>query len=358
MRLLIDAHEDIAWNVLTFGRDYTQSALWNRTREAESSIEQFIGNTLLGKSEWLLGHTGIIFSTLFCAPERHSLGSWDTQNYRTSREAHRRAMAQLDVYKKLIDSDNQFVLISSKADLSGVLASWRAELPIADRRIGFVPLMEGADPIVEPQQVEEWYGRGLRIIGLSWESTVYAGGTHEPGPVTAAGFELLEVMSDLNMILDLSHLSEEAYYQALEAYDGPMIASHANPRRFCPTSRGLSEDMIINLAELDGVIGIVPYNAFLKPGWRRHHPRNEVSLDLVADAIDHICQLTGNSCHVAFGSDFDGGFGLEHVPVGIDSIADLHKVADLLAGRGYTEEQIDHVFSENWLRMLRRSLPD
>lgn len=355
--LIVDAHEDLAWNMLSFGRDYTHSALWTRQQEAGGPVPAINGNTLLGKTEWLLGHVGVIFSTLFVAPASHREGAWDAQVYSTPQQAADLAGAQLDAYHRLADDHEQFRLIGTAADLDEVVATWSDDRPLPDRRIGLVPLMEGADPILEPARAEEWFERGLRIIGLSWDATRYAGGTYTPGPLTADGAELLGVMADLGMILDLSHLSEEAYVQALERYEGVVIASHANPRQFTPTVRGLSDPMIVDLAERGGVMGIVPYNAFLKPGWRKGDGRAGVPLTVVADAIDHVCQVTGSAEHVAIGSDFDGGFGLEHVPMGIDTVADLARLAEPLAGRGYSPEQIEMIFSGNWLRVLHAGLP-
>jgi membrane dipeptidase len=195
------------------------------------------------------------------------------------------------------------------------------------------------------------------MIGPAWESTRYAGGTHEPGPLTSDGYRLLEQMQELGMILDLSHLSEEAYYQAIDRYEGVMIATHANPRRFLPTSRGLSDEMIRLLAERGGVVGVVPYNKFLKPTWSRGDPKQAVSLQDVADVVDHICQLTGSVEHVAIGSDFDGSFGFEHVPAEINTIADLNLLRAILAERGYEPDQIEKVMAGNWLRILRAGLP-
>ena len=255
--LIVDGHEDIAWNVLTHGRDYTHSALWLRRRENNTSIPSESGHTLLGKCEWLLGHVGVIFATLFVSPARHRSGSWDTQVYTTPHEAYRLATAQLDFYHRLIDEHPQFRLIGDKSALEEVVATWVDGLSLSERRIGLLPLMEGADPILEPEQAGEWFEQGVRIIGLAWESTRYAGGTHEPGSLTTEGRRLLEVMASLNMVLDLSHLAEESYYQAIEYYPGVVIASHSNPRRFLPTSRGLSDDMIAMLAERDGIVGIV-----------------------------------------------------------------------------------------------------
>lgn len=356
--LIVDAHEDIAWNALTFGRDYTQSALWLRAREANTPIPSQNGNTLLGKSDWLLGHVGVIFATLFVAPARHRSGAWDTQIYTTAQEAYHLASAQLDFYHRLVDEQPQFRLIGTKSDLEQVVATWADEHSLPDRRIGLVPLMEGADPILEPDQAEEWFERGVRVVGLAWESTRYAGGTHEPGSLTTAGRRLLDVMASLGMVLDLSHLAEESYYQAVEYYSGAVIASHANPRRFLPTSRGLSDEMIVTLAERDGVIGVVMYNAFLKPGWRKGDPKSSLSLSRAADAIDYICQKTGSAGHVGIGSGFDGIFGVEQTPAEIDSVADLSRLFEFLSPRGYSTEQIADILEGNWLRILRASLPD
>ncbi len=355
--LIVDAHEDIAWNMLTFGRDYTKSALITRREEAGGAAPLYNGNTLLGRTEWLLGRVGIIFATLFAAPARFKHGFWDTQCYRDPAEAYRIASAQLDVYHRLADEHEQFRLIGSRADLDEVLATWAEGKILNQRRIGLIPLMEGADPIQEPEQAEEWFERGVRIVGLAWESTRYAGGTHEPGPLTSAGRRLLDVMADLGMVLDVSHLAEQAYYQALDHFEGVIIASHSNPRRFTPTSRGLSDAMIECLAERDGVIGIVPYNVFLKPGTVKSDGKNAASLEDVADAIDHVCQVTGSVAHVGIGSDFDGGFGAEHVPQGIDTVADLQNLRYPLARRGYSDDQIAAILGGNWIRVLKRALP-
>lgn len=356
--LVVDAHEDIAWNILTFNRDYSTSAGVIREKEALTAIPTYNGSTLLGLDDWLRGEVAIVFATLFASPIRRSLGPWDTQSYRNGREAYQRMSSQLDAYHRLAEENSSFRLVGTQTDLAEVLRSWEPEQNPEDRLIGLVPLMEGADAILEPQQAEEWFERGVRIVGLAWESTSYAGGTHEPGPLTPQGYELLDVMAHLGMILDLSHLAEEAYFQALEAYEGTVIASHSNPRRFLPTSRGLSDEMIGLLAERGGVAGVVPYNSFLKPGWRKGDPREYVGIATVIDAIDHVCQVTGSIDHAGIGTDFDGGFGLEHVPAGIDSVADLQKLIQPLAERGYTDDQIAAIMGGNWLRMLRAALPD
>ena len=355
--LIVDAHEDLAWNILTFGRDYTHSASAIRQREAGTSAPTQNDNSLLGLEDWLSARVAVIMATLFASPARKRLGEWDTLTYTTQEEAYSIARRQVDAYDALAGDHPQFRRVMTRADLDEVLHTWDDGKEQDEHQIGLVTLMEGADCIRQPEEVEEWYEHGVRLIGPAWESTRYAGGTHEPGPLTPDGRRLLAEMARLGMILDLSHLAEEAYYQAVEAYPGLMIASHSNPRRFLPTSRGLSDEMILLLAERQGVVGIVPFNAFMKPGWKKGDSREVVTLADVTSAVDHICQITGSAEHVGFGTDFDGGFGLESVPVGINSIADLPQLEPHLREKGYTTEQIGGIFGGNWLRVLRMGLP-
>jgi membrane dipeptidase len=101
----------------------------------------------------------------------------------------------------------------------------------------------------------------------------------------------------------------------------------------------------------------VPYNNFLLWGWSRRDGREAVGLGQVADQIDYVCQLAGDAAHAGIGSDFDGGFGLQSAPAGIDSIADLVKLAPLLLEKGYTEGDIRDILGGNWLSLLYRTLP-
>lgn len=355
--MIVDAHEDIAWNMATFGRNYLTTVMQIRELERATDAPKQNGNALLGRDAWLKGEVAVVFATLFAAPAHKKVGAWETQVYATPAEAHDLAMKQLDTYSRLFEATSLFAPIPSVGALEGVLETWGEGRPAEERRIGLVLLMEGAEAIEEPGQVADWFERGIRIVGPAWEATRYAGGTHEPGPLTEDGKKLLRAMARVGMILDLTHLAEEAYYQAFDYFEGTMIASHANPRRFLPTSRGLSDDMIRLLVDRGGVVGIVPYNLFLDPNWKKSDPKDRVSIHTVITAIDHVCQLAGSAKHVALGSDFDGGFGREHVPAEIDTVADLAQIRDLLWQRHYSEEQIADIMSDNWLRILRRALP-
>jgi membrane dipeptidase len=361
MSLIIDAHQDLAWNALTFGRDYSRSAQATREAEQGGLTPSRNGNSTLGLPDYLRGNVAIIFGTLYAAPMRHKFGDWDAFCYKDAAQAHKIYAQQLDYYSRLVDEHHEFKLISNGKDLTEVLDTWKDSADPEKRRVGLVRLMEGADGVREPKEIEWWYERGVRIVGLAWAATRYAGGTGEPGPLTEEGRRLLSEMAGLGMILDLSHSSDESYLQSIERYEGVVIASHANPRallRDAPRQeRFLSDDMIRALAQRGGVAGIVPYNRFLKGDWRPEDRKETITLDYVTAMIDYICQLTGSADHVALGSDFDGGFGVERSPAEIDTVADLQIVGAKLKERGYAETDIEKTLNGNWLRILRQGLP-
>ena len=196
--------------------------------------------------------------------------------------------------------------------------------------VGLVVSMEGADCVRHPGELEDWWQLGVRLIGPAWCGNQFCGGTNEPGPLTPAGVALLEVIGQLGFGLDLSHMDEQAVLQALDIYPGALLASHSNALALVKdysSNRHLSDRVIDGILERDGIIGIVPFNQFLKPGWKIGDRRDEVSLDWVVAQIDYICQKAGDARHVGLGTDFDGGYGLQSVPAGIDSIADLSKLA-------------------------------
>jgi membrane dipeptidase len=360
--IVVDSHEDIAWNCLTFGRDCTLPSAVTREREAGSAAPIHNGQELLGWADWLLGRVAVVFATLFVAPLRRQAGPWETLCYADSGEAYRLYHTELDFYHRLVDDyPEKFRLIFTASDLEAVLAGWKGE-DLRDRRLGLVLLMEGADGLRQPAELEEWFEGGLRILGPAWAATRYAGGTREPGPLTDEGRLLLDAMADLGMILDLSHLAEAGILEALDRYPGTIIASHSNVLALLPgypfPERQMTDLAIRRLVEREGVIGIVPYNRFLRAGWNLPDGRQGITLDHVTAHIDHVCQIAGDARHVGLGTDFDGGFGLEALPLGLDSIADLRFIGDALMARGYSPPDVEAVLGGNWLSLLRRALPE
>ncbi|MEN4010700.1 MAG: membrane dipeptidase [Bellilinea sp.] len=362
--LLIDAHQDLAYNALTFGRDIRRSVQETRQRETGSPTVAANGDALLGWEEYQRAQVAVAFATLFIIPRRYKTGSFENQDYATFEEAERLLRAQLDFYFRLCDqSPDQFRLVRSRGELNFLLAAWQAQpanFPQVTHPVGLVLSMEGAEGVRDAYQLEAWWQAGVRLIGPVWAGTRLCGGMREGDGFTRDGLEFLEQMAELGYTVDIAHMNEKSALQALERFPGMIISSHANAAGLLKgeaTRRHLSDTVIRRLAERGGVIGVVPYNRFLLAGWQNHEPRERVRLAMLVNHIDHICQVTGSTRHVAIGSDFDGGFGYPAVPLELDSIADLPKLAGLLAENGFGSADIAAIFHGNWQRILEQTLP-
>ncbi len=360
--LIVDAHEDIAYNILNYGRDYTRAAVETRRLEHESGSTaiEHNGETLLGWPDYQRGSVAVVFGTLFVTPIRRKTGEWEKQVYADPNQAHRFYRRQLDIYTKLADEHpDHFSLIGSRADLETVLAHW--DNPKAESHpVGLVPLMEGAEGVRDPSELDNWWEWGVRVIGPAWAGTRFCGGTRDPGPLTEDGRLLLKAMADIGFTLDLSHMDELSARQALDMYTGPIVASHANAAALVPGYDGnrlLQDDVLQGILERDGIIGVVPFCRFLNFEWKFGDPRDNITLETLAAHVDHICQMAGDARHVGLGTDFDGGFGVSAVPAGVDTIADMQKLGPVLAAKGYNDEQIAAVLGKNWLRHLQTYLP-
>jgi membrane dipeptidase len=219
--------------------------------------------------------------------------------------------------------------------------------------------LEGADSLINLSYLEKSYQYGLRALGPAhYGPGRYSPGTGMEGPLTKAGVELVKEMDKLNMILDVTHLTDEAFSQVIDLYKGPVWASHHNCRTLVPYQRQLTDEQIKILIDRNAVIGGVLDAWMLKPGWVRgkNDPKTEnITLDVLIDHYDHICQIAGNSKHIAIGSDLDGMFGQEQSPYDMNTIADLQLLKGLLAKRGYTQQDIENIFHKNWLRFLLKA---
>jgi membrane dipeptidase len=356
--LIIDAHLDLSWNALQWGRDLTRSAYTIRTQE----------NTTPGKGRGLgtvafpelrQGRVALCVATVLARSTGQPAPHID---YAAPAQSYGVARGQLAYYRAL-ESVGEARIVADLAGLDRHMAAWMDweanGATGATPPLGLVISMEGADPILRPEQLEEWWDAGLRLLGIThYGPGRYAGGTATELGLTALGPPLLAEMERLGVVLDLTHCSDQAFWQALERYNGPVIASHNNCRALVPHQRQFSDDQLRAIVERDGVVGAALDAWMLKPGWsigERANPANPtVTLADVADQIDYVCQLAGSSRHAAIGSDLDGGFGREQSPQDLDTIADLQKLAGLLAARGYAQDDVAAIMHGNWLRLLRR----
>jgi membrane dipeptidase len=330
---IVDAHLDLAYNALR-GRQVLRPA-----REQTADAE---GIPSVGLPDLRAGGVGLICATVFCAP-----ASPKDPGYRTADEAHAMGMDQLRWYRAQADA-GEFKLMMSVNDLP--------KAGSADRKqaVPAIILLEGADPIRHLSDVKLFFDMGVRIVGLAWRRTRFAGGTGTPGPLTPEGVQLVRELDRFGIIHDVSHLAEESFWQLMELSPGKTIASHSNCRSIIPTDRQLTDAMIRAVASRDGVIGINFYDRFLVPPAEHGHRR--ATLEDVVRHIRHMCDLLGDDDHVGIGTDMDGGLGREQIPVEIETSADLPRVADALAHANFPDHAIRGILGENWLNYFRTAL--
>jgi membrane dipeptidase len=363
MAFIIDSHEDLAYNALNFRRDYRRSALDIRQIESGTYIPDANGDTLLGWPEYQSGQVALVFGTIFTVPSQLNTFDWEKMAFSDHRQARRINQAQINFYRDLADANpDYFRLVASRADLEAVLEPWKeadASYPDRTHPVGIMMLLEGAEGLKEPEELEAYWAMGLRMVGPVWGGTRFCGGTSVPGEFTTEGWALLRTMSKFGFILDISHMRTKSSLQALDYYEGPIAASHANARRLFgddPKERHFSDETIRMLLERDGIIGVMPYNRFLRSGWQKGEER--LPLEMLLDQIDYICQLAGDARHIGIGTDFDGGFGVACAPAEIDTIKDIRRIGPMLRERGYSQADIDGIFGGNWQSFLERNLPE
>jgi len=350
--LIIDSHLDLGFCALQVNRDLTQPAATVRVHDAEHTMRSF-GSCTTTFHELRKGHVGIVFGTVMSRIDPNDewprTGMWDQT------QCHGIGMGHFAVYRAM-ERAGVIRQIHTIDDLDVSIQAWQNPAP--DTPIGLVLAMESADPILDPDQVAFWYDLGLRMVSIShYGTSSYCHGTGTEGGLLDRGRPLLDALKETGIIVDLTHTTDQAFWEILEYYDGPVAASHHNCRALVPGQRQLTDDMIKAIIERGGIIGAALDAWMLDPDWQRETPcwaqTTRATLATVADHIDHVCQIAGNTIHSGIGSDLDGGFGQEQAPRDLNTIADLQNIPVILASRGYTEEDIQNVLSGNWIRLLK-----
>jgi membrane dipeptidase len=352
--LVFDAHLDLAWNALDWNRDLRLTVAEIRKSEA-GMTDKARGCNTVSFPELRRGKVGIFIATLLARLLR--VGAMPAiQRYAALPAAYAAAYGQLAYYRAL-EQQGLLRWIKDASSLDAHVRAWEKNEDTATEPLGVILSMEGADPVLAPEQVEEWWQAGLRIIGPAhYGVSPYAHGTGTEGGLFPPAKPLLKMMERVGMILDVTHLSDQCFDEAMAIYGGPVLASHHNCRALVPNQRQLTDDQIKRLVSRGAVIGTALDSWMLYPGWVRGETNPEVvGLEAMVDHIDRVCQLAGNSRHAAIGTDLDGGFGREQSPRDLDTIADLQRVPDMLRARGHKPDAIQGIMYGNWVRFFREA---
>jgi len=348
--LIVDSHLDLANSALEWNRDLLQPIA--RIREGEAGIgEKGRGLNLVNFEELRRGNLGLFFVTV------HSrLASMGKRfpGVRTQDHAFARCMGELAYYRRM-EAKGVLRQIRDRPTLDTHLEAWESDSDSCP--LGFVLTMEGADGIVDDAQVGDWWEEGLRVVSLChYGISSYSHGTQAPGGLTPRGGPLLRALERAGIILDVSHLAEAAFWEALDGFGGQVLGTHNCCRALCDHDRQLDDKQIVALIDRGGVIGTAFDDWMLSRLWDPQAQDNTgITLETVVDHIDHVCQLAGCAAHAAIGTDLDGGFGKEQSPSDMDTIADLRKIPAILEKRGYSGEDIAAIMHANWIGLLRRS---
>ena len=355
--LIVDAHLDLAMNALEWNRDLTRPLDEIRARERDFTDKPDRGRGTVSFPEMRRGNVGLCVATQiarYVAPG-NPLPGWHSPE-----QAWAMTQGQLAWYRAM-EERGELAPITSRRALDEHLARWSAAPPQARGPVGYVLSLEGADSIVTLEHLERAFGAGLRAVGPAhYGPGVYAQGTNACGDLGRRGRELVREMERLGVILDVTHLADESLRDALDHFHGPVWASHSNCRTLVPHNRQFADDHLRELIGRGAVIGAAFDAWMLVPGWIRGESTPQaagVTLSTVADHIDRVCQIAGNSLHAGIGSDLDGGFGREQCPSDVESIADLSRLPEVLRARGYAEGDLANIAHGNFVRFLRNALP-
>lgn len=352
---IIDAHLDLSMNAMEWNRDLRLPVQKINEREKGMADKPDRGNATVSLPDLRKGNIGLVVATLIgrYVDENNPLPGWHSPE-----QAWAQTQGQLAWYKAMEDA-GEMVQINDLASLEKHLTIWTNDTKKLKNPVGYILSLEGADSLITIDHLYKAHAVGLRAVGPAhYGPGRYAQGTDATGFIGDEGKRLLRAMEELQIILDVTHLCDDSFWEALDNFTGAVWASHNNVRTLVNHNRQLNDGQIKELVNRNAVIGMAFDAWMMVPGWKRgkSNPREmNCSLATIIDHIDHICQIAGNSLHVGIGSDLDGAFGREQTPYDLETIADLQKLISLLEKRGYSASDITGIMHENWLRFLRNA---
>lgn len=353
---ILDAHLDLAMNALEWNRDLRQPITEIRKREKGMTDKLDRGKGVVSFPALRKGRIGIVVATQIA---RYVEPGSDLPGWNSPHQAWAQTQGQLAWYRAM-EEEGEMVQIKNYDELIQHRKLWEdSSIDDDDKPIGYILSLEGADSLITLGHLEKSYQDGLRIVGPAhYGPGRYADGTGTSGPLHPEGIQLLKKMDELNMILDITHLTDQGFDQAMDIFEGPIWASHHNSRTLVDGQRQLTDDQIRRLIARGAVIGASFDVWMMVSGWVRgtsDRIKDGAPLERIVDHWDHICDISGNTDHIAIGSDLDGAYGKEQSPYDLETIADLQKLQDILIRRGYTESDIRKIMHGNWCRFLEKA---
>jgi len=353
--LLFDAHLDLGLNAVDLNRDLRQSVDDLRVQELTAGMEGKPGRcrNTLSFPELRQSGVGVCLTTLLARLERSVA---DDFGHTTAEACYAYAHAHLAYYRAM-QRGGWMRMLKTKSDLAAHVNAFNHS-PLTEP-LGFILTMEGADPVLTPDTIEEFYDHGLRAIGLThYGANRYGGGTRCENGLALDAVELLKHIERLGMTVDMTHLSDKSFWQVADLFGGRVHASHQNSRRISSWQRQFSDEQYQLVIERGGVIGIAFDVIMLEHGFAHLRSKPSVSIEAAVRNIDIVCQLAGNVDHVGIGTDLDGGYGAEQTPTDLDRYSDLPKrLLELLSSSGYSDADIAKIMHGNWLRFFNEVLP-
>jgi membrane dipeptidase len=350
---IFDAHLDLSMNAMEWNRDLRLPVRELRAREEGKTDLPDRGKGTVSFPELAEGNVGVVVATQIARYVKpgSKLPGWNSQE-----QAWAQTQGQLEWYKAM-EQQGYLSMITDRITLDAHLKAWENHAS-GMKSIGYILSLEGADSLIDMSYLERAYEAGLRALGPAhYGPGVYAFGTDSTGGLGVKGRELIQKMDELGIILDVTHLCDESFWEAVDLFKGALWASHNNCRALVNHNRQFSDEQIRLIIDRGGVIGAAFDAWMLYPDWIRGRTTPQsagVTLETVVDHIDHICQLAGNANHVGLGTDLDGAFGKEQCPHDLETIADLQKLPEIFRKRGYIESDIQKILSGNWIEFLRR----
>jgi membrane dipeptidase len=321
----IDAHLDLSMNAMEWNRDLRQPVTVLREREKGMTDKPDRAKATVSLPDLRKGNIGLVVATQIARYVVPLSGSNPLPGWASPEQAWAQTQAQLAWYKAM-EEQGELTMITDRRTLDMQVGIWNDGTPSDQKPIGYILSLEGADSLVTLQHLERAYQYGLRAIGPAhYGPGRYANGTDATGKMKENGLALLKEMERLNIILDATHLCDDAFWQAMDHFHGHVWASHNNCRALVNHNRQFSDEQLKVLIERGAVIGGALDAWMMVPGWVR-----------------------GKSTPEATNCNLD--------KMNLDTIADLQKIPALLSKRGYSQQDIENCMHGNWLRFLKHAL--